>query len=618
MKLVELGAVLLTVVLAVSLAPLVLASSVCTSPPCTNQNGRVASPCDASTDYFPRKIESDYSVNFDVSYSNTYKVVTYHTTTTYVFVQAGCTAPASVTATAAGVFEIPLANVTLGSSTYESYLELIGEAGTLRGQNGLFSSSPCINKLFADGSAVDLNTVCPSGVNAHFGPGFSRGKCVGNLSVPYIEVGEIFEPTLLSQLEWLEYFALAFNKEAEVADYLAETEADMACLRSTIELHVAQRRLDNLLQPRVLWASPNYQATNGAWASIGECPNYYCDLIEQAGGVLVNLRSDIAAMASRIAFGAGLQIEPADISGVNLTLAASVTSAGFMAGDIVELYDYATYSSTFFEVASVDLPTVTLTTAPTCDGSYRGYCSLRKAVLGAELFAGVDVDVILMGPAAFTPPIAACNVILDRAIPATLSARVNQDVWDYGAAVSPIGGLDWFGSRLAEPDALLEEIANILYPELNLRPVNSSIWWKNSYATGCEPAPRTNRTVLASQCTGEIVTRRVNSCGPPSSPSSSNKLSDGAIAAIVVSAVVLVSVAVGALIFALVSRTRVSKYAMLLEKNGIDPKESDQLLANVKKPVSKPLKDVPVSDVDGSDATDVSSAASASGTASSA
>ena len=569
--------------LALALAIEVALGSVCTVPPCTNAGGRVADPCDVNTDYFPTKIESDYSLGFEVTYANTYKVVTFASTfssATYVYVQAGCagTVPASVTAGATEVLEVPLTSVSLGLTTHEAYVEIIGEVDTIKAQNGDYSSSACINKRVAEGDLVDLNTVCPPGIEAHFGPSTSQGYCCNVSScvaqIPAIQVGEVSEIELLPQLEWLEYFSLAFNQEGQVAEYLSNTEADMSCLTSTIALHTAARRRENLLPPVVLWATPNYNAVDGSWSSIGTCPNYYCDLIARAGGNLINERPNIVAAANRISYSSGsagtngnVPVNAGGIVGTTVTATRAVTSSDFVVGDIVEIYDTSCFCGTNREVVAISGTNITLDQPATCVGSAFGACWIRKAVLGSEIFAGVEVDFVFMA-ADFSSRASDCNAVLTAAIPDGNPAKTQRQAYDYGATVSPTGGLDWFGSRLAEPDVLIEEVASILFPDLNLRPEDDPIWWKNAFEEGCNPAPRLNRTDLSASCAGALVTRRASTCAPQSSPSSSG-LTDGQRAALGVGIALGTLALLAAVVFGVVSWNRARKMSKLLDEFGI-------------------------------------------------
>ena len=82
-----------------------------------------------------------------------------------------------------------------------------------------------------------------------------------------------------------------------------------------------------------------------------------------------------------------------------------------------------------------------------------------------------------------------------------------QRVYDYGAVTDPVGGVDWFNSRIAEPAVLIETLANILYPELGLRgPSLGNAWWQNVFTeSSCSPATLPTQEQLASTCTAAVA-----------------------------------------------------------------------------------------------------------------
>ena len=109
-------------------------------------------------------------------------------------------------------------------------------------------------------------------------------------------------------------------------------------------------------------------------------------------------------------------------------------------------------------------------------------------------------------------------------LPASVPAVQNQNVWDTGRIRDPMGGLDWFTSRLATPDVLVESIAQILYPQMNIRSVAmGNAWFQNVYTqAACVPPGGTPTAAgLAAQCTDPntpFLPDRGFTCPPPPPP----------------------------------------------------------------------------------------------------
>ena len=83
------------------------------------------------------------------------------------------------------------------------------------------------------------------------------------------------ESTNLASAEYLKVFGAMFNLEDEANALFAEIEQRYTCTAANVALF-GDARL------KVLWAS----YYSGGW-SIGSCPNYYCELIDDAGGDMI-------------------------------------------------------------------------------------------------------------------------------------------------------------------------------------------------------------------------------------------------------------------------------------------------------------------------------------------
>lgn len=210
------------------------------------------------------------------------------------------------------------------------------------------------------------------------------------------------------------WFAVWFNKEGVVQTYVSDLETQLDCLTDWI---VEQRNKLNLPPTKVLWATPPANLPlfpNSTWGSIGQCPNYYCEAIERAGGIVLNNNSAVAAL-------------------------------------VPSWPDPGPNSSTLFQTVAGEADVV-LVPGPLWNGGYLSASECDEVYSSREIF------------------------------PAQVPAVASQRVWDTGRIRDPLGGLDWFTSRIATPDVLVESIAQILYPNMDIRSQGiGNAWWQNVY-----------------------------------------------------------------------------------------------------------------------------------------
>jgi len=262
---------------------------------------------DEAVDYFPTKLASDYSTGWEVTYHNAYKVIDVGTDTKIVAYQCGTPEPTVEGATL--VVQIPFDAVTLLSTTYIPFFELIGYRQTIKGISGTSSvSSPCLRDAIAAGdvsnigsenwapSATDINT---AGAGAARYATFAGDYDTPNLgsidgaAIPMVETGET---TGIGGAEWLEYVALFLNAEEAASTHI---ETVVARIDSAEQAVSATLTAAGTGPKRVLWV---YQSP-AAWGGnlqLPTCPSYYCEAIEKAGGEIM----DLSALGDPDAYGA--------------------------------------------------------------------------------------------------------------------------------------------------------------------------------------------------------------------------------------------------------------------------------------------------------------------------
>ena len=277
-----------------------------------------------------------------------------------------------------------------------------------------------------------------------------------------------------------------------MSTYVADLDAQLDCLANEIE---TQRQHLGLPKPKVLWATPPSRlpvGPNSTWGSIGTCPNYYCEAVQRAGGIILNNDSEVRALAP-------MWPNP----GPN--------------------------SSTLFATVAGEADVILVPGPLWSSGSY----------LSA----------------------AACDTVYSSSaiMPPTVPAVALNRVWDTGRLRDPLGGLDWFVSRVATPDVLVESIAQILYPQINIRSAEvGNAWWQNVYTEAACAAEDAIPTALdmVMQCTNVsaptvpdrgfvcpgMTTAVPTSTAPGSSGSGAASGGDGDLSTVVIALIVVCSV----------------------------------------------------------------------------
>uniref|UniRef100_UPI0023A05454 ABC transporter substrate-binding protein n=1 Tax=Candidatus Palauibacter scopulicola TaxID=3056741 RepID=UPI0023A05454 len=108
--------------------------------------------------------------------------------------------------------------------------------------------------------------------NWHYHAALTRlNESFSLMGVPLVEMAEHLEPTPLARSEWIKFFALFFNQEAEAESAFGEMEVRYNALRARVAA-VAER-------PRVLVGAPE----DDGWRMYGG-RNVHTRMIEDAGG----------------------------------------------------------------------------------------------------------------------------------------------------------------------------------------------------------------------------------------------------------------------------------------------------------------------------------------------
>jgi iron complex transport system substrate-binding protein len=254
-----------------------------TGTPVTNLTAAAVADYQPGVDYFPQKASFRHAEQIAVSYHGHYKVARVTTRGVgerfeYVFVQRGTPVP-SVSPDAI-IVAVPVERFSLGTFRYGGAADRLGVVPRLVGYgNHAGATVPAILELFERGVLsrnFSVEAMARRGTEAHFNWHFHGSLSRGNetfarVGVPLVEMAEHLEPTPLARTEWVKFFALFFNKEADADALFDAAEQRYLSLRSVVA-EVAVR-------PLVLVGAPQADG----WQVYGG-RNVHARMIAEAGG----------------------------------------------------------------------------------------------------------------------------------------------------------------------------------------------------------------------------------------------------------------------------------------------------------------------------------------------
>lgn len=193
-----------------------------------------AAPSAEAADFFPVKAELRHAKAFNVVYHRNYKVVTIlqpwrdaGTTYTYVLVQRGTTPPPDIED--AQVIEIPVERLASLATTHLPYLDELSALDTLAAVgNAEYVNTPGVverirrGKIKAVGNGPEVNIETLLEVNPEMITTLALGnprkddeQQLRQKGFKVVVVSDFMEETPLGRAEWVKFFALFFNREAQ-------------------------------------------------------------------------------------------------------------------------------------------------------------------------------------------------------------------------------------------------------------------------------------------------------------------------------------------------------------------------------------------------------------------
>jgi iron complex transport system substrate-binding protein len=232
------------------------------TPPEHNLNRSCPDRYDADWDYFPDKLDFQYSTQLRVTYHRSYKIVDFvpsmqnNVPLRYVLYQCGTPRPSGFEG--ATFIQIPLQRAVLNSPSLGSSAAALGVIDRLYGVNDLdqFTNEEIL-RAGKEGRILALGTRGPSSIelattidtDAVFlfysaNPALNIHPALYKLGVGAVALGDLFEANPLGHAEWMKFFALFFNEEARANALFEATAKRYASLR---ELASRAARTDSVM-----------------------------------------------------------------------------------------------------------------------------------------------------------------------------------------------------------------------------------------------------------------------------------------------------------------------------------------------------------------------------------
>lgn len=232
---------------------------------------------------FKGKASADFSLLWDVSYHGTYKLLVNHLREeTYVLWQCGTERPEIEGA--AAYFEVPVSRVATTSTTYMPYIEIIGERTKMVAYTSTFDwvSSPCLQRLHRDGyirEAFNASTGAFTLKDDEVDVTIADEWTVDRVPKGY-SITDTHEDTVFQVAEYVEVVGLFFNREHEATLAVERILNAYNCLKDQIVVQTPKKAV-----------LAGYVASADAF-SIAACPAWYCEVVRDAGGEIIEFKGE--------------------------------------------------------------------------------------------------------------------------------------------------------------------------------------------------------------------------------------------------------------------------------------------------------------------------------------
>lgn len=245
---------------------------------------------DPDMDYFPDKVVPAFAHLWSVTYHNTYKILKNHDAkTSYILYQCGTEPPTGMDANL--TLAVPLQNgVGLTTTTSLPHLELLGLSNEIRAYLGdpQWITSPCMLDRIASGETINVKypdddgaiegLLAQTGTDLVIFGDYFEGATI--IDAPnFVALAAWKERDNHGIAEWHKFYSLFYNKELEANEQFGTMQSRYECTSKN-----AKHILADKPRPTVIFAE--FSTYCGGW-SIGSCPNFYCDFIEDCSASML-------------------------------------------------------------------------------------------------------------------------------------------------------------------------------------------------------------------------------------------------------------------------------------------------------------------------------------------
>lgn len=206
-------------------------------------------------DYFPDKVQPEFSTLWDITYFDTYKVLQDKSNlVSYLLYQCGTTPPSDISPYT-GVFEIPVTSFAIRTSPAVAALQELGikDIDYYFLSQDTISDGCLLENVAQSNTAIvdDMDAQDELSVDNRFVAFVSPFFYIG---IPKAMISDFLEPTNEGAYEWVKFYSAFFNLEARANEVFAAAQNAFQCMADSVQRSIDTGSPQN---PRVAWITYN-------------------------------------------------------------------------------------------------------------------------------------------------------------------------------------------------------------------------------------------------------------------------------------------------------------------------------------------------------------------------